>query len=310
MIRVALVGARGFVGFELIQLIDKHPQAQLVAAYSREYVGKKISKIVKGFSDTKLLYSADELQGLAELNLDVVFLALPNNIAAKYKHQWQQMSHDTCIIDLSSDFRFDDEWTYGQPETCAKKIKGQNLIANPGCYATASQLGLLPISNNIDGVPHIFGVSGYSGAGSKPSDKNNPKKLKDNLMAYKLVDHIHENEVSRVLGQQVYFMPHVGEFFRGIHLTISIQLKKSQTVSEIINTYNKAYKNHELIEVTNIVPEVRDIQNTHKVNIGGFSLKDKHLVLCVTIDNLLKGAATQAIQNMNLSLGFDMDFGF
>lgn len=309
MIKVALVGARGYVGFELIQLIDQHPQAQLVAAYSREYVGKKVCQIVKGFSDSQLRYCADELEGLPDLNLDVVFLALPNNIAAKHKQQWLQMSHDTCIIDLSSDFRFDDEWVYGQPETCAEKIKGQNLIANPGCYATASQLGLLPIIGNIDGMPSIFGVSGYSGAGSQPSDKNNPEKLKENLMAYKLVDHIHENEVSRVLAKEVYFMPHVAEFFRGIHLTISLKLKETQSINEIIKAYQKFYQDFELIHVSNEIPEVQAVQNTHNVNIGGFSVKNKHLVLCVTIDNLLKGAATQAIQNMNLSLGLEMNLG-
>ena len=307
MIKVALVGARGYVGIELIQLIDNHPKTQLVAAYSREYVGQKVSEVVKGYSDDSLCYCADELEDLVDLDADVIFLALPNDIAAKYKKQWQQMSHDTCIIDLSSDFRFDDDWTYGQPETCAEEVIGQNLISNPGCYATAAQLGLLPILDNIKGLPHIFGVSGYSGAGSKPSDKNNPDKLKDNLMAYKLVDHIHENEVSRVLGKEVCFMPHVAEFFRGIHLTISLNICTPMTIEEINAKYKKAYKNFDLINVIDEIPEVQNVQNTHKVIIGGFTIKNKHLVLCVVIDNLLKGAATQAIQNMNLSLSEKFD---
>jgi len=302
MINVALIGARGYVGIELIQLIDKHPIAQLIAAYSREYVGKKVCEIVDSFTDKQLRYCDDELETIHHLNVDVLFLALPNDIAFKHKDQWQQMSHDTCIIDLSSDFRFDDKWTYGQPETCANNIIGQNLIANPGCYATAAQLGLIPIIDNIDGAPNIFGVSGYSGAGSKPNNNNNPEKLNDNLMAYKLVNHIHENEISRVLDKEVYFMPHVAEFFRGIHLTVSINLKETMEIHEIINTYNTAYINFEFIKVMNKIPEVQNVQKTHNVNIGGFVLKNKHLVFCVTIDNLLKGAATQAIQNMNLSL--------
>ena len=301
-IKVAVVGARGYVGFELIQLLDQHPLTKLVAAYSREYEGKPVSEVVSSFSDKQLCYCADSLESLDDREFDVIFLALPNDIAAKHARLWQKISKHACIIDLSSDFRFDDSWIYAQPETCADKIIGQSLIANPGCYATASQLGLLPIIDMLGDVPNIFGVSGYSGAGSKPSDKNDPEKLSDNLMAYKLVDHIHEREVSKVLGHEVYFMPHVASFFRGIHLTISVKLNVSIEVDEIKNTYSNYYKKHQLINVTADIPEVKDVQNTHQVNIGGFTMKNGHLVLCVTIDNLLKGAATQAIQNMNLAL--------
>ncbi len=309
VIKVALVGARGYVGFELIKLIDKHPQTQLAAAYSREYNGKKVSEIVTGFSDESLCYCADELEGLVDKDLDVLFLALPNDIAAKNHDLWLKISKKCVIIDLSSDFRFDDTWTYGQPETRQKEIIGKNLIANPGCYATASQLGIMPIVDLLDGAPHIFGVSGFSGAGSKPSDKNNPKLLKDNLMPYKLVDHIHENEVSRVLNHPVNLMPHVAEFFRGIHLTISINLKEEKTQSQIEQIYQDYYGGFELIKITQQIPEVTQVQNTHNVLIGGFTIKGKHLVVCACIDNLLKGAATQAIQNMNLALGLEMNLG-
>ena len=309
MLKVALVGARGYVGFELIQLIDQHPKTQLVAAYSREYAGQKVADIVTEFSDDALCYIAEPLESLEKTEADVIFLALPNDIASAHKSLWHKLSQNSCIIDLSSDFRFNDEWTYGQPETCADQIKGQRLIANPGCYATASQLGLLPIINLLDGVPSIFGVSGYSGAGSKASENNDPKRLKDNLKAYKLVNHIHENEINRVLGSDVYFMPHVAAFFRGIHLTISIQLNEHSDVDTIKKLYQQFYQDCELIHVTDAIPEVQQVQNTHHVNIGGFSVKGKHLVLCVCIDNLLKGAATQAIQNMNLSLNLEMNLG-
>lgn len=309
MIKVALVGARGYVGFELIQLIDKHPNAQLVAAYSREYEGQKVADVVDGFSNDALCYIAEPLESLEKLDADVLFLALPNDIAGKHKQLWHKLSEKTCVIDLSSDFRFDDYWTYGQPETCAEKIKGQKLIANPGCYATASQLGLLPIVDYLETVPSIFGVSGYSGAGSKPSENNDPKRLKDNLKAYKLVNHIHENEVCRALGTEVYFMPHVAAFFRGIHLTISAQLKDALETDEIKRLYQQFYQGCALIHVTDAIPEVQAVQNTHNVNMGGFSVKGKHLVLCVTIDNLLKGASSQAIQNMNLALNLEMNLG-
>lgn len=302
IIQTAIIGARGYVGFELIQLIDKHPMTKLIAAYSREYNGKKICEIVPEFSNKELKYRADEIESVVNLDADVLFLALPNNIAAKYNNLWKQFSADKIIIDLSSDFRFDNDWQYCQPETCTLNANSANLIANPGCYATAGQLGLLPLKDFIKGTPNIFGVSGYSGAGSKPCDNNNPEKLKDNLMAYKLSGHIHEKEISQALGLKVNFMPHVAEFFRGIHLTISVELKSALRPEDVFQMYSKFYKEAELINISAEIPQVQSVQNTHNVNIGGFSVDNNHLVLCVTIDNLLKGAATQAIQNMNLAL--------
>jgi N-acetyl-gamma-glutamyl-phosphate reductase common form len=301
-IKVAIVGARGYVGFELLQLLDNHPLTEVVAAFSREFDGKAVHKVVAGFSDTQLHYRSDELTILNDMDLDVIFLALPNGLAAQQKILWQNLSQTTCIIDLSSDFRFDTSWVYGQPETCEKHIISQSLIANPGCYATAAQLGLLPMINHIVGSPSIFGVSGYSGAGSKANDNNNPVRLSHNIKAYKLIDHIHEQEISHVLSTPVHFMPHVTEFFRGIHLTISLQLDVDFSLKEINTIYKQFYQAHELIEVSSEIPEVQQVQNTHKVLIGGCSIKAKHMVLCVCIDNLLKGAATQAIQNMNLAL--------
>ena len=301
-INVAVVGARGFVGVELLQLLDIHPLANVVAAFSREYQGKSVSSVVENFSDKTLCYQNSSLESLRGMSLDVIFLALPNEIAKKHALLWQQLSSSACIIDLSSDFRFDSDWAYGQPETCAEHIIGQTLIANPGCYATAAQLSILPILGKLDGVPNVFGVSGYSGAGSKPSPKNNKERLKDNLMAYQLINHIHEQEVSHVLQQKLNFMPHVASFFRGIHLTISVSLNQLVTHDAIISLYEDYYQGYELIKITSEIPEVKDIQHTHYVNIGGFNIEQKHLVFCATIDNLLKGAATQAIQNMNLAL--------
>ncbi len=308
-LNVAVVGARGYVGFELLKLLDTHPLAIVVAAFSRAFEGQAVHTIVEGFSNSQLCYQADELEILIEMDLDVIFLALPNDLAKKHEDLWDTLSQKICIIDLSSDFRFDDAWTYGQPETCAQNIVGKSLIANPGCYATAAQLGLLPILDYIDSPPSIFGVSGYSGAGSKPSENNDPERLANNLKAYKLIGHIHETEVSHVLGKPVHFMPHVAEFFRGIHLTLSVQLSKKINEEQIEFCYKHYYQGFELIKVSHKIPEVQLVQNTHNVLIGGFTLKDKHLVLCVCIDNLLKGAATQAVQNMNLALGFEMNLG-
>ena len=308
-IKVAVVGARGYVGFELLKLLDAHPHTKVVAAFSRAFVGIPIHTIVEAFSDRQLCYQAGELEILKEMDLEVIFLALPNELAKKHKPMWQELSNKVVIIDLSSDFRFDDDWIYGQPETNAGNIIGKSLIANPGCYATATQLGLLPILEYIDSAPSIFGVSGYSGAGSKPSENNDPDRLANNLKAYKLINHIHQQEVSHVLGRPVHFMPHVAEFFRGIHLTLSIQLNTEISQDEIEFQYKQYYQGCALIKVSNTIPEVQQVQNTHNVLIGGYTIKDKHLVLCVCIDNLLKGAATQAIQNMNLALGLEINLG-
>ncbi|MCF6288729.1 MAG: N-acetyl-gamma-glutamyl-phosphate reductase [Proteobacteria bacterium] len=309
MLKVAVVGARGYVGLELLKLLDIHPHAKVVAAFSRAFVGMPIHTIVEGFTDTQLCYQADELDILKDMDLDVIFLALPNEVAKQHKTMWQKISNKVVIIDLSSDFRFDDDWTYGQPEINIENIIGTSLIANPGCYATAAQLGLLPILAYIDAPPSIFGVSGYSGAGSKPNENNDPERLAHNLKAYKLINHIHQQEISHVLGRPVYFMPHIAEFFRGIHLTLSIQLNTKLCQNEIEFYYKQYYQGCALIKVSNTIPEVQQVQNTHNVLVGGYMIKDKHLVLCVCIDNLLKGAATQAIQNMNLALKQEINLG-
>jgi N-acetyl-gamma-glutamyl-phosphate reductase common form len=309
MIKVALVGARGYVGFELLKLLDTHPNTEVVAAFSREFNGKMVSDVVAGFSNTHLKYCSDEFDSLFDIQLDVIFLALPNGLAAKHRLLWDDLSNKVCIIDLSSDFRFDKEWTYGQPETSDYSTANNKLIANPGCYATAAQLAILPILHFLKNPPHIFGVSGYSGAGSNPCKNNDRDKLKNNLVAYQLTNHIHEREICHVVGQPVNFIPHVSAFFRGIHLTVSIELKEFIALDEITNLYNSYYKKHELITVTDEIPEVKQVQNTHKVLIGGFSLKGNHLVLCTVIDNLLKGAATQAIQNLNLAFNLNINTG-
>jgi N-acetyl-gamma-glutamyl-phosphate reductase common form len=309
MIKVALVGARGYVGFELLKLLDSHPNTEVVAAFSREFDGKLVSDVVTGFSNKYLSYISDEFESLLDKQLDVIFLALPNGLATEYRLLWDDLSSKVCIIDLSSDFRFDKEWIYGQPETSDYKPTKNKLIANPGCYATAAQLTVLPVLNLLKNAPHIFGVSGYSGAGSKPCKNNNLVNLENNLVAYQLTDHIHEREICHVVGQPVNFIPHVAAYFRGIHLTVSIEIKQPMTVYEIKNLYNNYYKKHELITITDEIPEVKQVQNTHNVVIGGFSLNDNHLVVCTVIDNLLKGAATQAIQNLNLAFNLNINTG-
>ena len=213
---------------------------------------------------------------------------------------------------MSSDHRFDDAWVYGLPELHRAELRGARRIANPGCYATGAQLGLAPFLRLLGGTPAVFGVSGYSGAGSKPSPKNDPARLADNLLPYSLVDHTHEREIGRHLGRPVAFMPHVAPFWAGISLTIHLPLTGDARIqgldaAELHRRALARYRGEPLVKVTAEPPEVKDARGTPGVLVGGFAVDEArtHAVVVVALDNLLKGAATQAVQNLNLALGFE-----
>ncbi len=308
LIKAAILGARGYVGVELIQLLDQHHQVDLAAVFSRSYAGLKVKDKVNGFSDSNLQYQAGDFNALKTMSLDVLFLALPDGIAKEHDPLWQVMSEDTIIIDLSADHRFNDDWVYGQPETYATDLKLAKLIANPGCYATGMQMGLRPLlpylQNDAYETPTAFGVSGYSGAGTSPSDKNNTERLADNVLAYKPTGHTHEKEVSHVLGRTIRFMPHVAAHFRGIHLTLSGKLNLNLTAQELFALFKNFYVDMPLIKVQKKPSEIQQITQKHPLIIGGFACSETepgHFVLNVCLDNLMKGAATQAVQNMNLA---------
>jgi N-acetyl-gamma-glutamylphosphate reductase len=161
-------------------------------------------------------------------------------------------------------------------------------------------------------APVIFGVSGYSGAGKTPSPKNDPDVLRDNLIPYSLSGHMHEKEISHQLQTPVRFMPHVAEFFRGISLTISFELDRATSADELFMVFDKAYAGENMIEVSRDIPQVRAVQGTPAVHIGGFTIDERapeHGSLVVVLDNLLKGAASQAMQNLNLAFGLDEHTG-
>ncbi|KAK3372038.1 Aspartate/glutamate/uridylate kinase [Podospora didyma] len=309
--RVALIGARGYTGQELIRLLDSHPNMELSHVSSRELAGKKL----EGYSKADVTYenlSPEDVRDMEKRGeIDCWVMALPNGVCkpfvdAVYEGR-KSSSHRSVIVDLSADYRFDNTWTYGLPELVPRANLAQaTQIANPGCYATAAQLGISPLVEHLGGMPHIFGVSGYSGAGTKPSPKNDVNFLTNNIIPYSLTGHIHEREVSAQLGAQVAFVPHVAVWFRGIHHTISIPLNKTMTSRDVRQIYQDRYAGEKLVKVVGEAPLVKNIAGKHGVEIGGFEVDKtgKRVVVCATIDNLLKGAATQCLQNMNLALGY------
>jgi N-acetyl-gamma-glutamyl-phosphate reductase len=244
---------------------------------------------------------------VAHKHTDAVVLALPNGKAAALVAAIDSVKPDSVIVDLSADYRFDEHWYYGLPELTRTLYAGQTRISNPGCYATAMQLAIAPVKEELAAPPACFGVSGYSGAGTSPSDRNNPEKLRDNLMPYALVGHVHEAEVSRQLGIPVEFIPHVAPHFRGITMTVNLWLQHATTPDAIKARYRAFYANEPLVKIVDDAPWVSAIAGRHHVEIGGFAVAagGKRIVVVATLDNLLKGAATQAMQNLNRAFGFD-----
>ncbi|RKF71601.1 Protein arg-6, mitochondrial [Golovinomyces cichoracearum] len=307
--KVALIGARGYTGQALVSLLNTHPYMDLCHVSSRELVGQKL----KGYEKREITYENLTVEDVCRMErnaeIDCWVMALPNGVCKPFIDAINQgkNSRGSLIIDLSADYRFNNDWTYGLPELVVRSdISKAVRISNPGCYATAAQLGIAPLAPFIGGQPTIFGVSGYSGAGTKPSPKNDVKNLTDNIIPYSLTDHIHEREISTQLGVSVAFIPHVADWFQGIHHTISIPLSKTMSSRDIRQLYQERYAGERLVRIIGESPSVKAISGKHWIEIGGFGVHSsgKRVIVCATIDNLLKGAATQCLQNMNLALGF------
>lgn len=283
--KLGIIGARGYVGRELTLLVEAHGGLDLALSVSQR----------DGLSAA----------AVAEERLDAYVLALPNGASAAYVEAIARARRDAIIVDLSADHRFDDAWVYGQPERLRDRIHGARRISNPGCYATAMELALGPLAPLLGAPPSVFGVSGYSGAGTTPSPKNDPEVLRDNLVPYALVGHVHEREVTRQLGRPVFFTPHVAPFFRGITVTVSASFAEPQRREALAARYAAAYEGEPLVVLSDEPPLVRDVAGKHHVAIGGLSVScdGLHAVVVATIDNLLGGAATQALRNLNLALG-------
>jgi N-acetyl-gamma-glutamyl-phosphate reductase len=305
-ISIGLIGARGHVGAELVRLLAAHPRFAIAFVSSREWAGQAVADLHPGLGiHPALHFESLDADSAAARGADAVVLALPNQLAAPFVAAFDRASPQTVLLDLSADYRFDPHWYYGLPELTRSRYAGQRRISNPGCYATAMQLAIAPLCDALAGPVQCFGVSGYSGAGTAPSERNDPEQLRDNLMPYSLAGHLHEREVSHQLGLAVEFMPHVAAHFRGLTITANLHLQRAFSADEIVDRYRAHYAAEALVRIVDAAPWVSRIAGRHHVELGGFTLADdgRRLVLVATEDNLLKGAATQALQNLNIAFG-------
>ena len=328
MIKAGIIGATGYAGNELVRILMGHKEVEIKWYGSRSYIDKKYAEVYQNMfeivDDVCLDDNMDELAS----QVDVIFTATPQGFLAGVLTE--DILNKVKIIDLSADFiikdvsvyekwykiehkspQFIEEAVYGLCEINRDKVKGARLIANPGCYATAIQLAIAPLVSKLGGVPSAFGVSGYSGAGTTPSPRNDAERLKDNLMPYALTGHKHEREATRHLGKPVRFTPHVHPAFSGILITAHIPLAEKMDSATLMKIFEEKYSRERLIALRNEAPELKSGTGRKGVVIGGFTTGEdgKHAVVVAAEDNLLKGAAVQAIQNVNLALGLNEYMG-
>ena len=330
MLRIAVIGASGFTGVELVKLLKKHPMQEKMDLYSFSKAGKKI----KDFSD-QLIDCEDILQDFSKIvydDYDLVFFACPNGTAM---NEYSDLNKSNVrMIDLAADYRLDDDkiWeeyykikhkspeilsktTYGLTEINRSKIKDAKIVANPGCYPTAAILSLYPLlKNNLIKEDKIIidAKSGYSGAGREKIESGLSEKIKDNFIPYNFYNHRHFPEITQELNKaannnvEIIFSPHILPIYRGILETIYVDLKKDFCHKDIIEIYKDFYKEENFIKINESgFTNISDVVNTNNINLSFHLGKNNKLTIVAAIDNLLKGAAGQAIQNMNVMFGYD-----
>lgn len=338
MIKVGVLGATGYAGIETVRLLAGHPDAEITRVVSHSNAGVKVSTLypnLRGICDME--FSALDADNIAE-SCDVVFTALPHGASKEVIPRLYEKG--LRIIDLSGDFRYDDpavyEKWYGQPhsdpelldkavyglcELYRNKISKAKLIGNPGCYTTCSITGLYPIVKSGIADNHsiiIDAKSGVTGAGRGLNLANMFCECTETMKAYKIATHRHtseiEQELSHAAGEEVMlsFTPHLAPMKRGIFATSYINLKGKHTTEEIVDIYKEFYKGEKFIDVydAGTLPELKNVVGSNRVGIG--IVVDSRLnraVIISCIDNLIKGASGQAIQNMNIMFGLPEDTG-
>lgn len=317
MLEVGIIGGAGYTAGELIRLLLNHPKTNINFVFSTSNVGNKLYKVHQD------LIGATEISFSSEINadVDVLFLCLGHGNSTAFL-QKNSFSKNTKIIDLSNDFRLiadknfeGKEFVYGLPELNKKAIQSANYIANPGCFATALQLAILPLASNglLKNDVHVNAVTGATGAGTSLSATTHFTWRDNNFSHYKAFNHQHLGEINQTVHQlqsdfksEINFMPNRGDFSRGIFATTYTKFDKS--LEEAIKMYKVYYKDAAFTFVTNHNLFLKQVVNTNNCFIQLEKHGDKLLITSM-IDNLLKGASGQAIQNMNLMCGVQEDTG-
>jgi N-acetyl-gamma-glutamyl-phosphate reductase len=323
-IKAGIIGGAGYTGGELLRILINHPDVEIEFVHSNSNAGNFIYQVHTDlFGDTELKFTSN-----LSNHIDVLFLCVGHGDARKFLAA-NPFPEKVKVIDLSQDFRLQDKssiayettdhasrtFVYGLPELNREAIKKAGNIANPGCFATCLQLGLLPLaaSMNLSAEVHITATTGSTGAGQSLSATSHFTWRNDNLSVYKAFDHQHLNEIGQSLKQlqnsfdkPINFIPYRGDFTRGI--IASIYLDIDLTEEEAVQLYTNYYSSHPFTHVTTRNIDLKQIVNTNKCFIQ-VQKKGNKLFIISIMDNLLKGASGQAVQNMNLLFGLDEKSG-
>jgi len=310
---IGIIGGAGYTGGEAIRILLNHPSAEIAFIHSRSNASKPIHSVHHDLIGETEITFADKLSVC-----DVLFLCLGHGESKKFLAE-NSIPSSTKIIDLSQDFRLGEkagerEFIYGLPELQREAIKQSNNVANPGCFATTIELGLLPLAKaGLLSEVHTTGITGSTGAGQKLQDTTHFTWRANNVSAYKVLSHQHLKEINQSLKKlqpkfsgEVNFVPWRGDFARGIFITSVLTC--SLTQDEAVKLFEEYYSSHPFTHISREMVDLKQVVNTNKCLINLEKVGNK-LAIHSVADNLLKGASGQAVQNMNLMFGFPEDAG-
>lgn len=313
-IKIGVIGSAGYTAGELLRIVINHPNAEIVFVHSTSNAGNPITQVHSGLiGETDLIFTSD----LPFEQVDVLFLCSAHGDSKKFIEA-NDIPQKVKIIDLSTDYRAkskNNDFIYGLPELNKDEIKKANHIANPGCFATAIELALLPLAAKglLNNDIHVNAITGSTGAGVKPSATTHFSWRNSNISVYNAFTHRHQQEILQSITQlqpdfnsQFNFIPMRGDFTRGIFVSAYTQTDIS--IEEAYNIYQEYYKEAAFTFVTDKSPDLKQVVNTNKTVVYLEKHEDKLLIISIT-DNLLKGASGQAVQNMNLMFGLDEKAG-
>jgi N-acetyl-gamma-glutamyl-phosphate reductase len=302
MIKVGIIGAAGYTAGELIRLLVNHPEVEITFAHSTSNAGQPFHAVHTGLiGDTEQCFS-----DTYDLNaIDVLFLCSGHGKSTAFWAE-NECPNGLKIIDLAQDYRDEhDGYVYGLPELQREKICACTKLANPGCFATAIQLALLPMIGRTTEAS-VTAITGSTGAGQKPTATTHFSWRNDNMSVYKAFTHQHLLEIGRNTGMEVEFIPMRGDFSRGIIAAVTMPF--DGTAEEAYELYRQYYKDAVFTHVINREVNLKDVVNTNKCVLQT-QVHEGRLLVTSVIDNLLKGASGQALQNMNLMFGLDEKMG-